>query len=86
MPLKGIPNIISPDLMRVLMEMGHGDEVFFIDFAKINSHLTFGCFDVYFFFFFLHFYFYCSLFAFSLFYVCQNFLINVCFFKKDCHF
>lgn len=25
--LKGIPPIISPDLMRVLMEMGHGDEL-----------------------------------------------------------
>jgi L-fucose mutarotase len=25
--LKGIPPIISPDLMKVLMEMGHGDEI-----------------------------------------------------------
>ena len=25
--LKGIPNIISPELLKVLMEMGHGDEI-----------------------------------------------------------
>ena len=25
--LKGIPKIISPDLLKVLMEMGHGDEI-----------------------------------------------------------
>ncbi len=25
--LKGIPSIISPDLLKVLMEMGHGDEL-----------------------------------------------------------
>lgn len=25
--LKGIPSIISPDLLKVLMEMGHGDEI-----------------------------------------------------------
>jgi L-fucose mutarotase len=25
--LKGIPSIISPDLMKGLMEMGHGDEI-----------------------------------------------------------
>ncbi len=25
--LKGIPKIISPELMKVLMEMGHGDEI-----------------------------------------------------------
>lgn len=29
--LKGIPNIISPDLMKVLMEMGHGDEIVLAD-------------------------------------------------------
>lgn len=29
--LKGIPPIISPDLMKVLMEMGHGDEIVFVD-------------------------------------------------------
>lgn len=29
--LKGIPSIISPDLMKVLMEMGHGDEIVFAD-------------------------------------------------------
>lgn len=25
--LKGIPNIISPDLLKILAEMGHGDEI-----------------------------------------------------------
>ena len=25
--LKGIPNIISPELLKVMMEMGHGDEI-----------------------------------------------------------
>ncbi len=25
--LKGIPNIISPDLLKILDEMGHGDEI-----------------------------------------------------------
>jgi L-fucose mutarotase len=25
--LKGIPNIITPDLLKILMEMGHGDEI-----------------------------------------------------------
>jgi L-fucose mutarotase len=25
--LKGIPNIISPDLLKIMMEMGHGDEL-----------------------------------------------------------
>lgn len=29
--LKGIPPIISPDLMKTLMEMGHGDEIVFAD-------------------------------------------------------
>ncbi|MEA4853967.1 MAG: RbsD/FucU domain-containing protein [Christensenella sp.] len=29
--LKGIPEIISPELMKVLMEMGHGDEICFGD-------------------------------------------------------
>jgi len=29
--LKGIPNIISPDLMKILMEMGHGDEIVIAD-------------------------------------------------------
>lgn len=27
MGLKGIPNIISPDLLKVLAEMGHGDGI-----------------------------------------------------------
>lgn len=29
--LKGIPAIISPDLMHVLMKMGHGDEIVLAD-------------------------------------------------------
>jgi len=29
--LKGIPNIISPDLMHTLMSMGHGDELVLAD-------------------------------------------------------
>lgn len=29
--LKGIPPIISPDLMKILLEMGHGDEIVLAD-------------------------------------------------------
>jgi L-fucose mutarotase len=29
--LKGIPSILSPELLRVLMEMGHGDEIILAD-------------------------------------------------------
>jgi len=29
--LKHIPNILSPDLLKVLMEMGHGDEIVIAD-------------------------------------------------------
>ncbi len=29
--LKGIPNILSPELLKVLMEMGHGDELVIAD-------------------------------------------------------
>lgn len=29
--LKGIPEIISPDLMKILMEMGHTDEIILAD-------------------------------------------------------
>lgn len=29
--LKGIPKIISPELMKALLEMGHGDEIVFAD-------------------------------------------------------
>lgn len=29
--LKGIPSIISPDMLKVLMEMGHGDEIVIAD-------------------------------------------------------
>lgn len=31
MPLKGIPNEISPDLLKVLATMGHGDEIILSD-------------------------------------------------------
>lgn len=29
--LKNIPSIISPDLLKILMEMGHGDEIIIAD-------------------------------------------------------
>jgi len=29
--LKGIPNILSPDLLKIMMEMGHGDEIVLAD-------------------------------------------------------
>lgn len=29
--LKGVPSILSPDLMKVLMDMGHGDELVLAD-------------------------------------------------------
>jgi L-fucose mutarotase len=29
--LKGIPNILPPDLLKILMEMGHGDELVLAD-------------------------------------------------------
>ncbi|NLM09288.1 MAG: L-fucose mutarotase [Clostridiaceae bacterium] len=29
--LKGIPGILSPDLLKILMEMGHGDEIVLAD-------------------------------------------------------
>ena len=29
--LKGIPSIISPELLKILMEMGHGDEIVIAD-------------------------------------------------------
>ena len=29
--LKGIPNILSPELLKILMEMGHGDEIVLAD-------------------------------------------------------
>ncbi len=29
--LKGIPSIIQPDLLKILMEMGHGDEIVISD-------------------------------------------------------
>lgn len=29
--LKGIPSILSPELLKILMEMGHGDEIIIAD-------------------------------------------------------
>ncbi len=29
--LKGVPAILSPELLKILMEMGHGDEIVFAD-------------------------------------------------------
>ena len=29
--LKNIPSILSPDLLKILMEMGHGDEIVIAD-------------------------------------------------------
>ncbi len=29
--LKGIPSILSPELLKTLMEMGHGDELVLAD-------------------------------------------------------
>ncbi|RKX91993.1 MAG: fucose isomerase [Spirochaetes bacterium] len=29
--LKGIPSILTPELLKVLMEMGHGDEIVIVD-------------------------------------------------------
>ncbi|KAH9520162.1 hypothetical protein Btru_060149 [Bulinus truncatus] len=31
MPLRGIPNQLSPDLLKILAEMGHGDEIILAD-------------------------------------------------------
>ena len=37
--LKGIPAIIPPELMKILMEMGHGDELLLCD----GNYPKFGC-------------------------------------------
>ena len=37
--LKNIPNIITPELMKILMEMGHGDEIVIAD----GNYPCFGC-------------------------------------------
>lgn len=37
--LKGIPPIMSPELMKILMEMGHGDELLLCD----GNYPKFGC-------------------------------------------
>ena len=37
--LKGIPSILSPELLKILMEMGHGDELLICDgnYPKFGS-------------------------------------------------
>ncbi len=37
--LKGIPSILPPELMKVMMEMGHGDELLLAD----GNYPAFGC-------------------------------------------
>ncbi len=37
--LKGIPAIIPPELMKIMMEMGHGDELLICD----GNYPVFGC-------------------------------------------
>ncbi len=37
--LKGIPKILSPELLKILMEMGHGDELLICD----GNYPKFGC-------------------------------------------
>jgi L-fucose mutarotase len=37
--LKGIPPIMSPELMKILLEMGHGDELLICD----GNYPKFGC-------------------------------------------
>jgi len=44
--LKGIPDIISPDLLKVLHEMGHGDDLVIGDAnypAASNAHILIRC-------------------------------------------
>lgn len=42
--LKGIPSILPPELLKILMEMGHGDEIVIADgnfpSARIAQHLV----------------------------------------------
>lgn len=40
MPLRGIPNQLSPDLLKVLAEMGHGDEISKLTSIRISLLLT----------------------------------------------
>ncbi len=44
--LKGIPSILSPELLKVLMEMGHGDEIVLADGnfpAASNARILVRC-------------------------------------------
>lgn len=38
--LKGIPTILSPDLLKIMMEMGHGDEIVITDGNFPGAGLT----------------------------------------------
>ena len=37
--LKGIPSLLTPELLKILMEMGHGDELLICD----GNYPKFGC-------------------------------------------
>ena len=37
--LKGIPSIISPELLKILMEMGHGDTIVIADGNFPSTHV-----------------------------------------------
>ena len=41
--LKGIPKIISPELIKVLMEMGHGDEIVLADGNFPGQSVNLNC-------------------------------------------
>jgi len=45
--LKGIPPVISPELIKILMEMGHGDELVMADgnFPSVSSAQRLVCAD-----------------------------------------
>jgi L-fucose mutarotase len=38
--LKNIPSILSPDLLKILMEMGHGDELVIADGNSPAASIT----------------------------------------------
>ncbi len=37
--LKGIPSVLTPELLKIMMEMGHGDELLICD----GNYPKFGC-------------------------------------------
>ena len=38
--LKNIPNILSPELLKILMEMGHGDDIVIADGNFPSASIT----------------------------------------------